>query len=91
MTRTVEHTSDRCGNDHRALRHRQLSRRAWERLEQPMPGAGEVSLGEAETYAKQETEREIAARLAVLEALDPSQKRPTPKPSILNRVDYIDL
>ena len=34
---------------------------------------------------------EIAARLAVLEALDPSQKRPTPKPSILNRVDYLDL
>lgn len=73
------------------LRQRQLSRRAWERLEQPMPGDGEVSLGEAETYAKQETEREIAARLACLELLDPSQKRPTPKPNILNRVDFIDL
>jgi hypothetical protein len=56
-----------------------------------VPGDGEVPLGEAETYAKQETEREIAARLAVLEASDPSQKRPTPKPNILNRVDYIDL
>jgi len=47
--------------------------------------------GEAETHAKQETEREVAARLAALEALDPSQKRPTPRPSILNKVDYIDL
>ena len=56
-----------------------------------MPGDGEVSLGEAETYAKQETEREIAARLACLELLDASQKRPTPKPNILNRVDFIDL
>ena len=75
----------------RALRHRQLSRQAWERLEQPMPGNGEVSLGKAETYAKQETEREIAARLAAMEALDPSQKRPTPKPNILNNVAFIDL
>jgi hypothetical protein len=75
----------------RTLRHRQLSRQAWERLEQPMPGDGEVSLGTAETYAKQETEREIAARLAALEALDPSQKRPTPKPNILNNVAFIDL
>ena len=91
MTSRIEHTSDSYDNDHCALRHRQLSRRAWERLEQPMPSTGEVSLGEAETYAKQETEREIAARLAVLETLDPSQKRPTPKPNILNRVDYIDL
>jgi len=56
-----------------------------------MPGDGEVSLGTAETYAKQETEREIAARLAALEALDPSQKRPTPKPNILNNVAFIDL
>jgi hypothetical protein len=56
-----------------------------------MPGDGEVSLGKAETYAKQETERDIAARLAALEALDPSQKRPTPKPNILNNVAFIDL
>jgi len=56
-----------------------------------MPGDGEVSLGEAETYAKRETEREIAARLAALEALDPSQKRPTPKPNPLSSVAFIDL
>lgn len=76
---------------HRILSHRQLSLRAWEQLEQPIPGEGEVSLGKAETYAKQETEREVAARLALLEALDPSQKRPTPKPNILNNVAFIDL
>jgi hypothetical protein len=56
-----------------------------------MPVDGEVSLGKAETHAAQETKREVAARLAVLEALDPSQKRPTPKPSILDKVDYIGL
>ena len=50
-----------------------------------------MALGPSETHAKQETEREIAARLAALEAIDPSQKRPTPKRSILNKVDYIDL
>ena len=78
-------------NDGRTQRHRPLSRHAWERLEQPMPVDGEVSLGKAETHAAQETKREVAARLAVLEALDPSQKRPTPKPSILDKVDYIGL
>ena len=48
-------------------------------------------LGPAETHATQETKREIAARLAALEALDPSQKRPTPKPSILNSVAFVTL
>ena len=48
-------------------------------------------LGPAETHAAQETKREIAARLAALEALDPSQKRPTPKPSILNSVAFVKL
>ena len=75
----------------KGLRHRQLSRRAWEQLEQPMPDDDEISLGKAETYTKQETEREIAARLAALEALDPSQKRPMPKPNTLNNVAFIDL
>ena len=51
----------------------------------------EACLGPAETYAAQETKREVAARLAALEALDPSQKRPVPKRSILGNVDYIDL
>jgi hypothetical protein len=46
-------------------------------------------LGPAETHAKRETEREVAARLAVLEALDPSQTRP--KPNAPNRVDFINL
>ena len=69
----------------RAIRCQQLSLRAWAQVAQPMPDEDGVSLGFAETHAKQETEREIAARLAVLEALDPSQKRPTPKSRILNK------
>jgi hypothetical protein len=56
----------------------------------PLSDPGQY-LGPAETHAKQETEREIAARLAVLELLDPSQRRPTPKPNILNRVAFFDL
>ncbi len=72
-----------------ALKRRRPGARACDRT-LPVSDPG-IYLGPAETYAKQETEREIAARLAVLEALDPSQKRPTPKPSILNRVDYLDL
>jgi hypothetical protein len=48
-------------------------------------------LGHAETHARHETEREIAARLAVLELLDPFQKRPKPKPSALSHVAFIDL
>jgi hypothetical protein len=47
-------------------------------------------LGPAETYAKQETARETVARLSALEALDPSQKRPTPKANIHNRVDFME-
>ena len=50
-----------------------------------------MALGPSETHAAQETKREIAARLAALEAIDPSQRRPTPRRSILNKVDYIDL
>ena len=72
-----------------SLKQRRPGVRASERT-LPMSDPG-LCLGPAETYAKQETEREIAVRLAALEALDPSQKRPTPKPNILNRVDYIDL
>ncbi len=40
-------------------------------------------------YAHNETEAAVAARLAILEARDPSQKRPTPKPQ--PNVDWIDL
>ena len=69
----------------RGIRCQQLSLRAWGRIEQPMPSDKEISLGTAETYAKQETEREIAARLAAFEALDPSQQRPTPKSRTLNK------
>jgi hypothetical protein len=39
--------------------------------------------------AMRETDREIAARLAALEALDPSQKRPTPKPDGCNHGDFL--
>ena len=41
--------------------------------------------------ATHRTDREVAARLAALEALDPSQKRPTPKRNRLGRVDYIEF
>jgi hypothetical protein len=46
-------------------------------------------LGPAETHAKRETDQEVAARLAVLEALDPSQARP--KPNGTNRGACIHL
>ena len=49
-----------------------------------------LRLGPVETYAKQETEREIAVRLAALEAFDPSKKRPTPNANIRNRVDFME-
>lgn len=62
-----------------------------ERLRQLVCDCGLLTDGEAETYAKKETDREVAARLAVLELLDPSQQRPTPKPNVLSRVDFIDL
>ena len=48
-------------------------------------------IGHIETLVKRETEQAVAARLAALELLDPSQKRPTPTPNILNRVDFIDF
>ena len=51
----------------------------------------ETCLGPAETYAAQETKREVAARLAALEAIDPSQKRPTPRPNILGSVAFTEL
>jgi hypothetical protein len=77
-------------NDHNhALKQRQPGARASERV-LPMSNPG-LYLGPIESYVKQETEREIAARLAALEMLDPSQKRPTPKPNILNSVAFIDL
>jgi len=44
-----------------------------------------------DAYAHNETETAIAERLAVLEARDPSQKRPTPKRNVNNNVDWIDL
>jgi len=47
--------------------------------------------GQAEIEAMHEIDQEVAARLAALEALDPSQKRPTPRPNRLGRVDYIEL
>jgi hypothetical protein len=55
------------------------------------PNASPGDIGHIETLVKRETEQAVAARLAALELLDPSQKRPTPKPNILNRVDFIDF
>jgi hypothetical protein len=46
-----------------------------------------LSDGEAETLARQETEREITQRLRFYELTDPSQTRPTPKP----QVNYVDI
>lgn len=76
-------------NYNRDLKNRRFGARASERT-LPMSDPG-LYLGPAETHAKQETEREIAARLAVLELLDPSQQRPTPKPNRLNHVAFTDL
>jgi hypothetical protein len=39
--------------------------------------------------AMRETDREVAARLAALEALDPSQERPTPKHNGCNHGDFL--
>lgn len=72
-----------------ALKRRRPAAMASER-QLPLSDPGQY-LGPVEAHAKQETEREIAARLAALELLDPSQKRPTPKRSILSKVDYIEL
>jgi len=60
-----------------ALKQRRTGITATER-EAEMDESG-LFLGRAETHAKHETEREVAARLAVLELLDPSQRRPTPR------------
>jgi hypothetical protein len=53
-------------------------------------GAKFMGDGSASALAMREVDQEIVARLAALEALDPSQKRPTPRPNILNRVDFMD-
>jgi hypothetical protein len=44
-----------------------------------------------DAYAHNETEAAVAARLAILEARDPSQRRPTPKANANNNVDWIDF
>jgi hypothetical protein len=46
-----------------------------------------LSDGEAETLARQETEREITTRLRFYELVDSSQSRPQPKP----QPNYVDL
>lgn len=72
-----------------ALKRRRPAALASERT-LPMSDPG-LFLGPAETHAKRETENEVAARLALLELMDPSQRRPTPKPNILNNVAFINL
>ena len=74
-----------------SLKQRRAGITASERAAEAKQTEQGVRLGPAETHAKQETEREIAARLAALEALDPSQTRPTPKASILNPVAFVKL
>ncbi len=44
----------------------------------------------AMAVAMREVDQEIAARLAALEVLDPSQKRPAPKPNPVHRGDFMD-
>jgi hypothetical protein len=44
--------------------------------------------GQNELEALREVDKEVAARLAALEVLDPSQKRPMPRP---NRVNYVEF
>jgi hypothetical protein len=46
--------------------------------------------GSAAALAQREVDQEVAARLVALEALDPSQKRPTPNANIRNRVDFME-
>jgi len=55
------------------------------------PNTGSADTEYAAILARREVEQEVAARLAVLEFLDPSQKRPTPRPNVLNKVDFFDL
>jgi hypothetical protein len=47
--------------------------------------------GPAETHARSEVADEVAARLAALEAADPSQARPMPRRNVSGRVDFMNL
>ncbi len=47
--------------------------------------------GRDETHAKHETAEAVAVRLALLEAADPSQRRPVPKHNPNNNVDWIEV
>ena len=47
--------------------------------------------GPAETHARSEVADEMAARLAALEAADPSQARPAPRRNIIGRVAFLNL
>jgi len=49
-----------------------------------------LSKGAAAALAMREVDQEIDARLAALEVLDPSQKRPMPKPNPVHRGDFMD-
>jgi hypothetical protein len=75
---------DRIGQDLWPPHRRLLVRRA---LKAEDGRKVRLSDGEAETLARQETEREVATRLRFYELVDGSQSRPTPKP----RPHYVDL
>lgn len=49
------------------------------------------SIGRLASDAMHGIDQEVAARLAALERLDPSQKRPTPKPNRFGHVNYIEV
>ena len=75
---------ERIGQDLWPSRRKRLLRRAFEA---PEGTTVKLSDGEAETLARQETEREIAQRLKLLELTDPSQVRPKGKPQITCWID----
>ena len=68
---------DRIGQDLWPHHRKRLLRQAFEAKDGQQVC---LSIGEAETLARQETEREIAKRLKLLESADASQTRPMAKP-----------
>jgi len=70
-------TVERIGQDLWPRSRKQLVKRA---LQAKDGNTIRLSLGEAETLARQETEREIARRRHFLETLDASQQRPQKAP-----------
>ena len=68
---------DRIGQDLWPHHRKRLLRQAFEAKDGQQV---RLSIGEAETLARQETEREIAKRLKFLELTDATQARPKARP-----------